>query len=346
MEMQSGQQSQIQLEKQKACTCNCKSGHSSTSTMPSSLEAQLGVTSNIQRAANTNHLALQQQQVNASPPSSAANGINNNSRVARHLRMFTIILLMMAVFVFLRLPSWIFLLMRMYGSYTKPVDWILYFVFGILSLTSSVLNPLFYTFLTETIEYFLRLKANLAAVLLCGGCSNCFNCCCRHCKNNQCHSVSASNEPPSSSSASGNASKRVPIVSCRMMTNLQEEPIFPLIFCCGCGETRSLIRASWRCQQPGAEGEKQQQHQCSNCMNKTLQQHVIEVNQPANVLNSKQDSSQDSEHCICMDNFDEGVDCSDDVDVDNDVMNDCYDFDNQMYSIFPISLVSSSLHSH
>ncbi|TMW48795.1 hypothetical protein DOY81_006123, partial [Sarcophaga bullata] len=154
----------------KACfetkkNCNSKSVHTSSTTVPSSLINTLGgkvtmpatkyppTTVPICKGTNTN-------QNNCNVPA-------NSTREARHLRMFTIILLMMAVFVFLRLPAWVFLLMRMYGNYTKPIHWIIYFSFGLMNLTSSVLNPLFYTFLTETIQYTLKFKAKLQT-LICG----------------------------------------------------------------------------------------------------------------------------------------------------------------------------------
>ncbi|KAH8337807.1 hypothetical protein KR067_004481 [Drosophila pandora] len=74
------------------------------------------------------------------------------AREARHRKMVVVVLLMMAVFIFLRLPAWVFLIMRLYGSYSEPIDWLLYFSFGILNLFSCALNPIFYTFLTQTIR--------------------------------------------------------------------------------------------------------------------------------------------------------------------------------------------------
>lgn len=140
---------------------------------------------------------------------------------------------MMAVFVFLRLPAWIFLLMRMYGSYSKPVDWIIYFVFGILNLTSSVLNPLFYTFLSETILYILRFKAKVWTFI----CSDNAMCgCCRHRQGN------ASSDGATSAT----------------MTNI-EEPRFTLSCCenfCGC---TGFMRATWQCHQPLASDVRRQQ---------------------------------------------------------------------------------------
>uniref|UniRef100_A0A6P4EDZ7 Uncharacterized protein LOC108041343 n=1 Tax=Drosophila rhopaloa TaxID=1041015 RepID=A0A6P4EDZ7_DRORH len=47
---------------------------------------------------------------------------------------------------------WVFLIMRLFGSYSEPIDWLLYFSFGILNLFSCALNPIFYTFLTQTIR--------------------------------------------------------------------------------------------------------------------------------------------------------------------------------------------------
>ncbi|XP_022232709.2 gastrin/cholecystokinin type B receptor [Drosophila obscura] len=89
------------------------------------------------------------------------------AREARHRRMVVVVLLMMAVFIFLRLPAWIFLIMRLYGSYSEPVDWLLYFSFGILNLLSCALNPLFYTFLTQTIRTVSLLKQKTMDLLCC-----------------------------------------------------------------------------------------------------------------------------------------------------------------------------------
>lgn len=89
------------------------------------------------------------------------------ARVARHRRMVRVVIMMMAAFICLRLPAWIFLLMRLYGSFSSPVDWLLYFVFGLLNLTSSALNPLFYTFLTQTIRVLSQLKQQLGQLLCC-----------------------------------------------------------------------------------------------------------------------------------------------------------------------------------
>lgn len=83
---------------------------------------------------------------------SAPTNSNNNYRATRHIRMFTIIIVLIAGFLFLRLPTWVFLLMRICGSYKGRNTIILHYCFGILNITSSVLNPFFYTFLTETIK--------------------------------------------------------------------------------------------------------------------------------------------------------------------------------------------------
>lgn len=97
------------------------------------------------------------------PPLSAAAA----ARAARHRRMVHVVILMMAAFIFLRLPAWIFLLLRLYGSFSSPMDWLLYFVFGLLNLTSSALNPLFYTFLVETMRVITQLRQALRRLLCC-----------------------------------------------------------------------------------------------------------------------------------------------------------------------------------
>ncbi|XP_034475880.1 orexin receptor type 2 [Drosophila innubila] len=89
------------------------------------------------------------------------------ARVARHRRMVHVVILMMAAFICLRLPAWIFLILRLYGTFSSPVDWLLYFSFGLLNLTSSALNPLFYTFLTQTIRCLSRIKLKLHRLLCC-----------------------------------------------------------------------------------------------------------------------------------------------------------------------------------
>ncbi|KAH8384786.1 hypothetical protein KR093_008313, partial [Drosophila rubida] len=89
------------------------------------------------------------------------------ARVARHRRMVHVVVLMMAAFLCLRLPAWIFLILRLYGAFSSPVDWLLYFSFGLLNLTSCALNPIFYTFLTQTLRCLDQLKQRLLHLLCC-----------------------------------------------------------------------------------------------------------------------------------------------------------------------------------
>lgn len=298
----------VRMEQPKCCflqnkNCNCKSGHSSSTTMPSSLTNTLGGKISTPTAATS-----------GSSTSTTANLTANNSREARHLRMFTIILLMMAVFVFLRLPAWIFLLMRMYGSYTKPGHWILYFVFGILNMASSVLNPLFYTFLTETIQYTLRVKAKISS-LLCG-CYTQFCCCCYRVqygtKNN---TIPRNFIPPPN------------IAECHSTLNMENvaEPWQSSMGCCeticGCS---GFLRATLRCYQPHTKPE-----------------HKYKV-QTHSMRHDEENPSKDSGNVINNDK-DEGVDCSEEMD-DEDVR-DFYEYNQRIFTIFPPSLVSSSVNS-
>ncbi|XP_064537949.1 5-hydroxytryptamine receptor 1E [Drosophila montana] len=89
------------------------------------------------------------------------------ARVARHRRMVRVVLLMMGAFICLRLPAWTFLLMRVYGSFSSPVSWMFYFSFGLLNLTSCALNPLFYTFLPQTMRVLSKLKRALSRLFCC-----------------------------------------------------------------------------------------------------------------------------------------------------------------------------------
>ncbi|KNC29715.1 hypothetical protein FF38_11421 [Lucilia cuprina] len=282
---------------------NCKSGHTSSSTLPSSLTNTMGgkMTTATDASATTNN---------------TSNVSANNSREARHLRMFTIILLMMAVFVFLRLPAWIFLLMRMYGSYTKPTHWILYFVFGLMNLASSVLNPLFYTFLTETIQYTLIFKAKVSSLLCC-----CYSqlCCC-------CYRVKYGSHKETTSSAVFPPNPN----ECHSTINMEnvKEPWHAKIHCCeylcGCS---GFLRASLSCYQPHLKTE-----------------HKYKVHTHSVPYENENRSKEESEGGQATNNDkDEGVDCSDEID-DEDVR-DFYEYNQKIYTIFPPSLVSSSINS-
>nr|AAQ10886.1 G-protein coupled receptor [Drosophila melanogaster] len=107
------------------------------------------------------------------PPKSTVNAPGKKTtaaalaREARHRKMVVVVLLMMAVFICLRLPAWVFLIMRLYGSYSEPIDWLLYFSFGILNLFSCALNPIFYTFLTQTIRTLTLVKHKIQGFLGC-----------------------------------------------------------------------------------------------------------------------------------------------------------------------------------
>lgn len=111
--------------------------------------------------ASAAQMTQQPQQVRKLSPAAVA-------RVARHRRMVRVVLLMMGAFICLRLPAWIFLMMRVYGTFSSPVSWIFYFFFGLLNLTSCALNPLFYTFLPQTLRVLSALKFGLCWLLCCG----------------------------------------------------------------------------------------------------------------------------------------------------------------------------------
>ncbi|XP_055372781.1 5-hydroxytryptamine receptor 1A [Condylostylus longicornis] len=74
-------------------------------------------------------------------------------RKTRQLRLFIVIILLITIFLICRLPTWIFLLMRVYGVYNRSIHWIMHYSFGILSLFNCVLNPFCYTFMAETTRF-------------------------------------------------------------------------------------------------------------------------------------------------------------------------------------------------
>lgn len=73
--------------------------------------------------------------------------------------MFKAIVVLMLVFFVCRLPMWVFLLVKMVGEANTGAYWNLHYSFGILAMVNAVLNPLMYTFLTETIRFTLFVKA-------------------------------------------------------------------------------------------------------------------------------------------------------------------------------------------
>lgn len=73
-------------------------------------------------------------------------------REIRQIRMFSAILILMTTFLICRLPTWLFLLYKLHYTATSNLSWMLNYCFGLLSMANCVLNPLLYTFLTETIQ--------------------------------------------------------------------------------------------------------------------------------------------------------------------------------------------------
>lgn len=91
-------------------------------------------------------------------PGSNDNITKTNERKQRQIRMFKVIIVLMAVFFICRLPTWIFVLYKMNNSANKSYHWIFQYAFGVVGLTNCMLNPFMYTFLSETIRVtkFLR----------------------------------------------------------------------------------------------------------------------------------------------------------------------------------------------
>lgn len=82
----------------------------------------------------------------------ANNETHRNGRQRRQMRMFKVILVLMSVFIVCRLPNWIFLLYKLSNNVSGRLNWLLLYSFGVLGLLNCMLNPLLYSFLSETIR--------------------------------------------------------------------------------------------------------------------------------------------------------------------------------------------------
>lgn len=89
------------------------------------------------------------------------------SREIRQLRMFKVIIVIMITFFVCRLPTWIFLLYKLFNVADTNFHWMLQYCLGLLSITNCVLNPLLYTFLSETIQYSCLFVTKLKRIWSC-----------------------------------------------------------------------------------------------------------------------------------------------------------------------------------
>lgn len=88
------------------------------------------------------------------PPAAAITEIrrSDNQRRQRQMRMFKVILVLMSAFIMCRLPNWIFLLYKLSYKVSGRLNWILLYCFALTGILNCMLNPLLYTFLSETIR--------------------------------------------------------------------------------------------------------------------------------------------------------------------------------------------------
>lgn len=86
-------------------------------------------------------------------------------REIRQMRMFKAVLSLMIVFIVCRMPTWIYLLVKLYNVSNTNVMWVLHYSFGLLSLANCVINPFLYTFLIETIQYSSRFLQCIKRIL-------------------------------------------------------------------------------------------------------------------------------------------------------------------------------------
>ncbi|KAG5674190.1 hypothetical protein PVAND_004172 [Polypedilum vanderplanki] len=75
-----------------------------------------------------------------------------NERQKRQMRMFRVILVLVCVFILFRLPTWIFLLVKLNYFIEARVQWVLNYTFSAIGILNSTVNPFLYTFLSQTIR--------------------------------------------------------------------------------------------------------------------------------------------------------------------------------------------------
>ena len=84
-------------------------------------------------------------------------------RKQRQIRMFKVILVLMAVFFVCRLPNWVYTLYKLSNTTELNIHWVINYALGIMAMANCMFNPFLYTFLSETI----RLTTFLAGII-CG----------------------------------------------------------------------------------------------------------------------------------------------------------------------------------
>lgn len=93
-------------------------------------------------------------------------------RKQRQIRMFKVILVLMAVFFICRLPNWIYTMYKLGNNTQENIHWVINYSLGLMVMVNCMLNPFLYTFLSETI----RLTTFLAGIV-CGIFSPCVKLC-------------------------------------------------------------------------------------------------------------------------------------------------------------------------
>jgi hypothetical protein len=96
----------------------------------------------------------QQQQIFIIPTQQQQPPTNDhcNERQRRQMRMFRVILVLMCVFILFRLPTWVFLLIKLNYLIAPRAQFLINYSLSALGIMNSMVNPLLYTFLSETIR--------------------------------------------------------------------------------------------------------------------------------------------------------------------------------------------------
>ncbi|XP_018563491.1 QRFP-like peptide receptor [Anoplophora glabripennis] len=90
-----------------------------------------------------------------------------NVQVERKIRTFKIVLVLMITFITCRLPYWCFYVIKLLSILKGDLVWNLNFALTALNMINSVLNPLLYTFLSQTIHAWKLINDFICKICCC-----------------------------------------------------------------------------------------------------------------------------------------------------------------------------------
>lgn len=165
--------------------------HMSTSYNIAEMTSTEKRTSETNSGSNSGYQSKSKQQISVIPiklsTQQTTSSNSGSQRKTRQLRIFCVLIIIILVFFILRLPTWIFLLIKSSNTFDDNSNWSLNTVFGTLSIANCALNPFLYTFLSKTIMITSKINNCLSNT-----CAKLFGCC--YCSRDTKYFANISNE--------------------------------------------------------------------------------------------------------------------------------------------------------